>query len=115
MADDPLLAALLACTGFEWNVGNSDKNWIKHKVSRAECEELFLNEPLIVAPDEKHSGVEPRLYVLGQTDASRRLFVVVTIRDELIRVISARDMSKREAKEYEDAQGEEDGPQAPKV
>lgn len=90
---DPL-ASLLECTGFEWDEGNSEKNWIKHQVSRAECEELFFNDPLVVATDEKHSDDKPRCYVLGQTDEGRRLFVVVTIRDKLMRVISARAMSK---------------------
>jgi uncharacterized DUF497 family protein len=103
---DPL-ASLLECTGFEWDEGNSEKNWVKHQVSRAECEELFFNEPLVAAPDEKHADDEPRYYVLGQTDEGRRLFVVVTIRDKLIRVISARAMSRREAKEYERAQTKE--------
>jgi uncharacterized DUF497 family protein len=106
MMADPL-ASLLACTGFEWDEGNSEKNWIKHQVSRAECEELFFNEPLVAASDEKRSEEEPRYFVLGQTDEGRRLFVVVTIRDKLIRVISARDMSRREEKEYEGAQAEE--------
>lgn len=90
---DPLVP-LLECTGFDWDEGNSEKNWIKQQVSRAECEELFFNEPLVVAPDERHSADEPRYYVLGQTDEGRRVFVVVTIRDKLIRVISARDMRK---------------------
>jgi uncharacterized DUF497 family protein len=103
---DPL-ASLLECTGFDWDEGNSVKNWIKHQVSRAECEEIFFNDPLIAAPDKRHSGAEARYYVLGQTDEGRRLFVVVTIRDKLIRVISARNMSRREEKEYEGAEIEE--------
>jgi uncharacterized DUF497 family protein len=103
---DPIVL-LLECTGFEWDEGNSEKNWIKHQVSRAACEEVFFNDPLVAAPDEKHSEDEPRFYVLGQTDEGRRLFLVVTIRNKLIRVISARDMSRREEKEYEGAQTEE--------
>jgi uncharacterized DUF497 family protein len=111
---DPL-ASLHECAGFEWDEGNSEKNWIKHQVSRAECEELFFNEPLVAAPDEKHSIEESRYYVLGQTDEGRRLFVVVTIRDKLIRVVSARDMSRREEKEYESAQTEEGSEEDTKV
>ncbi len=103
---DPL-DSLHDCTGFEWDEGNSEKNWIKHQVSRGECEELFFNEPLAAARDDKHSEDEPRYYVLGQTDEGRRLFVVVTIRDKLIRVIAARNMSRREEKEYEGADIEE--------
>lgn len=103
---DPL-DLLQECAGFQWDEGNAEKNWIRHQVSRAECEELFLNEPLIVAPDVKHSGSQTRFYPLGQTDEGRLIFAVFTIRDRLIRVISARDMNKREEKEYERAQGEE--------
>jgi hypothetical protein len=54
--------------------------------------------------DEGHSATEARFYALGQTDAGRGLFVVFTIRGALIRVISARDMSRGERKEYQRAQ-----------
>lgn len=113
MAD--LLAQLLECHGFQWDEGNAEKNWIKHKVSRAECEEIFYNEPLLVALDAGHSHTEPRLYALGQTDAGRRLFVVFAIRERLIRVISAREMSRHERKEYERAQSETAGAQDTEV
>jgi uncharacterized DUF497 family protein len=103
---DPL-ASLLECTGFGWDAGNAEKNWGKHQVSRAECEELFFNEPLVAAPGEKHSDEESRYYVLCQTDEGRRLFVVITIRATRIRVISARAMSRREEKEHDGAQVEE--------
>ncbi len=113
MAD--LLAQLLECTGFQWDEGNAEKNWVKHKVSRAECEEIFYNEPLLVALDVSHSHIEPRLYALGQTDEGRLLFVVFTIRERLIRIISARDVSRRERKGYERAQSEAAGSQGPEV
>jgi uncharacterized DUF497 family protein len=103
---DPL-AVLLECAGFEWDDGNSEKNWVRHQVSRAECEEVFFNEPLAAALDEKHSEDETRYYVLGETDDGRRLFLAVTIREQRIRVISARDMNRREEKEYSVAQAEE--------
>jgi hypothetical protein len=94
---------LARCTGFEWDEGNREKNWIRHQVSAAECEQVFFNIPLLVAADERHSSIEPRYYVLGRTDAGRKLFIVVTIRGGLVRVISARDMSRQERKEYADA------------
>ena len=97
------LDQLLECTGFQWDEGNAEKNWLKHEVSEAECEEAFFNEPLLVASDVKHSDTEPRFYALGRTDEGRLLFVVLTVREKLIRVISARDMSRRERKEYERA------------
>ena len=102
---DPL-EQLRECTGFQWDEGNVEKNWIRHRVSPVECEEVFFNEPLVVAPDVKHSDAEPRLHALSQTDRGRFLFLVFTIREKLIRVISARDMSRREKKEYERAQSE---------
>ena len=84
------------CTGFDWDKGNFEKNRLKHGVSPFECEQIFFNQPLIVAQDEAHSQKETRLYALGQTDMSRLLFVVFTVRKNLIRVISARDMSRSE-------------------
>jgi uncharacterized DUF497 family protein len=77
------------CEGFLWDEGNSEKNWIKHKVTRLECE-------------EKHSNIEKRFYALGKSTAERLLFVSFTIRNNFIRVISARDMNRRERKIYEE-------------
>ncbi|GAB6269685.1 MAG: BrnT family toxin [Smithella sp.] len=91
---------LLKATGFEWNDGNIDKNWIKHGVSPAECEQMFFNQPLVVADDDIHSAREDRFYALGRTDGNRLLFAVFTIRKNMIRVISARDMSAKERKVY---------------
>ena len=104
---------VIRCTGFQWDEGNTDKSWLRHKVSWTECEEAFFNNPLLVAADEKHSQKEPRYFALGQTDAGRGLFLVFTIRRALVRAISARDMSRRERKEYERAK-EERGPDVPK-
>jgi uncharacterized DUF497 family protein len=90
-------------TGFEWDEGNQDKNREKHQVSNGECEEVFFNLPLLLEPDPTHSQSESRYYVLGQTNAGRRLFIAFTVRGGNIRVISARDMSKRERNFYEQA------------
>lgn len=94
------LALLAECTGFDWDDGNKEKNWINHQVTFAECEELFFNQPLAVADDALHSKDENRHYALGQTNAGRLLFISFTIRQKLIRVISARDMSRKERKVY---------------
>ena len=107
---DPL-DLLVECAGFQWDEGNAEKNWIKHRVGRVECEELFFNEPLLIVSDVQHSVTETRFYALGQTDGGRRLFVVFVLRDQMIRVISARGMSQREKKEYQHAQAEEAGTQ----
>jgi uncharacterized DUF497 family protein len=102
------LARLAQCSGFQWDEGNSEKNWEKHQVSRLESEQALSNRPLRVAVDEQHSQREPRFYALGQTDAGRRLFLVFTVRVNLIRVITARDMSRRERKVYEREQQEKE-------
>ena len=86
--------------GFDWNEGNFNKNWTKHQVSNAECEEIFFNLPLLVADDRKHSQNEKRYYALGKTNEGRELFIAFTVRDQKIRVISARDMSKKESVYY---------------
>ena len=84
------------CEGFEWDAGNINKNWLKHKVSRAECEQIFFNRPLVIQDDIKHSVTEKRFYALGKTDSKRPLFIAFTVRNKRIRVISARDMSRKE-------------------
>lgn len=87
---------LLGVTGFQWDQGNLEKNWLKHGVSPLECEQLFFNQPLVVVPDLKHSHREERFYALGRTDTDRYLFVVFTVRGRKVRVISARDMNRKE-------------------
>ena len=87
--------------GFDWHDGNIDKNWKKHGISFWECEEIFLNEPLVVKEDAKHSLREDRYYALGKTNFGRLLFVAFTVRRNLIRVISTRDMTRKEKKTYE--------------
>ncbi|MEI8055447.1 MAG: BrnT family toxin [bacterium] len=89
------------CIGFEWDRWNFDKNWSKHKVSHLECEQVFFNRPLLLFDDTKHSREEVRMYVLGKTNTGRLLFVVFTVRNNLIRVISARNMNKKEQVIYE--------------
>lgn len=95
------MEVLKDCTGFDWDDGNQEKNWMLHQVSQSECEQVFFNIPMIVRDDEKHSGKENRWFLLGQTDSKRLLFVVFTIRQKKIRVISARDMSKKERSYYD--------------
>jgi len=88
------------CTGFDWDEGNTSKNWLKHKVTPSECEQIFFNQPLVVQGDPKLSKKETRYYALGQTDLKRTLFIAFTVRNNLIRVISARDMSRKERRVY---------------
>jgi uncharacterized DUF497 family protein len=92
-------------TGFDWDAGNSRKSADKHDVSQAEAESVFFNDPLIVVEDTKHSETEPRLHALGKTAQNRLLHITFTIRQNgtLVRVISARDMHRKERKIYEQA------------
>ena len=105
-----IMIDLARVEGFEWDEGNSRKSADRHGVSQAEAEQVFLNEPLL-AEDDKHSLSEARFRALGQTDSGRRLHVTFTLRGEgrLVRVISARDMNKKERVSYErQAQGDPD-------
>jgi uncharacterized protein len=89
------------CIGFAWDDGNIGKNWSKHRVTDWECEEVFFNEPVTAGSDPEHSRSELRYYALGQTDRGRWLYVAFTVRDRLIRPISARDTNARERRIYE--------------
>ena len=97
---------LSTLSGFEWDRGNRDKNWDLHKISWSEVEEVFFNQPLLLYPDPTHSEKEDRFYVLGHTGADRCLFVLFTIRKNKIRIISARDMSKKERRFYDETSKE---------
>jgi uncharacterized DUF497 family protein len=92
-------------SGFDWDDGNSRKSADKHDVSQAEAEGVFFNDPLIVVEDSKHSETEPRFNALGKTTQNRLLHITFTLRQDgtLIRVISARDMHRKEKKAYEQA------------
>lgn len=90
--------------GFNWDDGNDRKNE-KHGVSMAEAEQVFFNVPLLMLDDASHSHTEPRIHALGKTDEARTLHITFTLRQsgQLIRVISARDMHRKERAIYDQA------------
>jgi uncharacterized protein len=90
--------------GFDWDEGNARKNE-QHGVSMAEAEQFFFNAPLLVLPDARHSETESRFHALGKTLDGRRLHITFTLRDayQFVRVISARDMHRKERVIYEQA------------
>ncbi|MDI6772083.1 MAG: BrnT family toxin [bacterium] len=92
-------------TGFQWDEGNSEKNWRRHQVTQAEAEQVFFSRPVLVSGDPKHSGSEVRHFALGRTGVGRKLTVTLTLRGSLLRVISARPISRREGRVYGQAQG----------
>jgi len=88
-------------SGFDWDKGNIDKNLKRHRVNYKECEEIFFNKPLKTFYDKVHSRKEKRFVAYGETNRERKLFLVFTIRNKRIRIISARDMSRKERRYYE--------------
>lgn len=81
--------------GFEWDKGNIE-HIKKHKVGYQECEEVFLNKSLIVFVDEEHSSIEKRYKIFGVTTKGRKLALAITIRNNKIRVVMARDKNRKE-------------------
>lgn len=96
-----MIRVLSKVVAFEWDKGNIDKNLEKHNVSNQEAEEVFFNKTIIFSEDKKHSIAEKRYMVWGKTNRNRKLTIFFTIRSNKIRIISARDMHKKERGEYE--------------
>ena len=92
-----------AVLGFDWDEGNRQKNWLGHRVSAKECEEIFFDENKKIAEDSKHSVKEKRHLIIGKTRADRLLYAVFTVRKQKVRIISARDLNKKERHLYEKA------------
>ena len=92
-------------TGFDWDAGNERKSADSHAVSQTESESIFFNDPLIIVEDAKHSAAEQRFNALGKTAQNRLLHVTFTLRNDgtLIRIVSARDMNRKERSAYEQA------------
>jgi len=86
---------------FEWDKGNIEKNK-KHKVEDREAEEVFLDEGKVILKDKLHSQKEERFIVLGKTKKNRLLYLVFTKRKKKIRIISARNINKKEVLLYEE-------------
>jgi uncharacterized protein len=99
------MPSLNKITGFDWDDGNSRKSKEKHDVSQAEAEQVFFNDPLLLVLDERHSQKEARYHAYGKTNDGRKLHIAFTLRerDTLIRVISARDMHRKERVVYDKA------------
>lgn len=85
---------------FEWDKGNIGKNK-KHRVSEQEAEQAFFDDRKVIYKDVLHSKLEKRMIVLGKTKNDRLLYIVFTTRNSKIRIISARNINKKEVKFYE--------------
>ncbi|OGH20018.1 MAG: hypothetical protein A3D74_01345 [Candidatus Levybacteria bacterium RIFCSPHIGHO2_02_FULL_37_13] len=86
--------------GFEWDDANTE-HIARHNVTPAEAEEIFFDTKNVLNEDIKHSIVENRFITIGKTKEGRLLYQVFTKRGNKIRVISARDINKKEVKLYE--------------
>ena len=87
---------------FEWDEENKGKNFKKHKVTDQECEEVFFDAKKKILRDQLHSGREERFLILGKTKTERLLFVAFTVRKGKIRIISGRNLNKKERHLYEE-------------
>lgn len=96
---------LVKISGFNWDAGNARKSKDKHGVSMADAEQVFFNAPLLILEDTIHSSQEVRIHALGKTDEGRALHITFTLRKAgtTIRVISARDMHRKERAIYDQA------------
>ena len=103
MARD-IYAVLAECEGFQWDDGNAKKVRARHQVEPPECEQVFMEWPLLVVADVGHSTHEDRWRVLGKTAEYRPLFLVFTVRAALIRVLQARPMNRKERRIYAKAE-----------
>lgn len=92
---------LTKVTGFEWDQGNIDKSYQKHGITPNEAEEVFLDKDVLLLEDVKHSDAEQRTKAIGKIANGRILFLVFTVRNNKIRIISARVANKKERRLYE--------------
>ncbi|OGM20796.1 hypothetical protein A2714_05140 [Candidatus Woesebacteria bacterium RIFCSPHIGHO2_01_FULL_38_9] len=86
---------------FEWDKWNIDKNKLKHNVNNKEAEEAFYDNKKVIYKDEFHSEKESRNILIGKTREGRLLYIAFTERNGKVRVISVRDINKKEVKFYE--------------
>lgn len=86
---------------FEWDIGNSGKNLKSHGIFDQEAEESFSDDRKIQATDVTHSTKEKRYVLIGKTKKRRLLYIAYTMRNKRIRIISARDINRKERKFYE--------------
>ena len=86
---------------FEWDAGNRDKSQVKHRVANEECEEVFFDPHKRFLREGIQCGEEVRHILLGRTFVGRALFIVFTMRRSKVRVISARDLNRKERLFYE--------------
>jgi uncharacterized protein len=86
---------------FEWDNKKAKLNLKKHGVNFAEAQTVFDDIFCIEFYDPKHSIEEHRFLIVGESNAGRLLIISFTERENLIRIISAREITAQERKDYE--------------
>ena len=92
---------------FEWDPRKEIRNQRKHRVEFAEALTVFGDPLSITTSDPDHSLEEDRFVIIGASDRKRLLVVVHTVRDQRIRLISARKATRHEGKNYEETARED--------
>ena len=96
------MSSLNDVAGFEWDEANI-AHIARHNVTPEEAEEVFFDKDNALDEDIKHSTLEKRLIIIGKTQKGRLLYQIFTKRGDKIRVISSRDINKKEVILYEKA------------
>ena len=87
---------------FEWDPRKAATNRTKHGVSFEEASSVFGDPLGLIVDDPRHSRGEKRHVLLGSSERHRLLAVMFTVREDVIRVISARKVTRRERNNYEE-------------
>lgn len=86
---------------FEWDDNKAESNALKHGITFDEAVTVFADPDLLFTEDSRHSQGEEREWAIGETENGSIVVVVFTMRDEQIRIISAREATKKERQRYE--------------
>jgi uncharacterized DUF497 family protein len=89
--------------GFEWDANKAALNLKKHAVSFDEGTTVFDDPLAVIFADPNHSLRERREVIVGHSINNRLILVCFSERsEETIRIFSARTLTKRERKDYEE-------------
>jgi uncharacterized protein len=86
---------------FEWDDDKAESNAIKHDITFEEAVTVFADPYLLFTEDIQHSQGEEREWAIGEAENGSIVVVVFTMRDQQVRIISARRATKRECQGYE--------------
>lgn len=92
---------------YEWDPKKANANLRKHGVSFEDAATVFLDPLALTYPDPDHSGEEIREITIGHSAKRRVVFLSHTQRGDRIRIISAREVTRMERKQYEESLGKE--------